>query len=633
MCVALALVCTLGYASAAWGVYEREFISQDDFRAGIADGLGFTSGLGGLTLNTCMNSAPYLWAPSPTDGVVSKIDARTGFELARYRIGPAGANWSPCAVANDDQGNAYIACSCPGSVGRVVLILTNGTIDRNHDGLTSTSGDYNCDHQIGPTEILPWGADERVAVVCEVGATGSSPSSLAFDPQGYLWVTLWSDCKAVKIDIKTGAVVAEVPVVGKPDRILMGQGSSLWVLSGDNRTLSEIDLLKCALKQYFNLKDCAPGGMCIDQDGKLWIGNLTGGLLCLDPTKSEWTTYPGDEGVGCAGLAIDNSGDIWAAEPSTGEVARFSRYDGSLMAAVQLGKTAASVSVDHDGYLWALLDGYGGAVRVDTRLNKCIATATTGVAPFSSTSFASSVTDRGYLPSGCWRTVLDSHIDGAGWGKVTWTGVENGCTVKVEVRTSDSPETLATAPFLVAMNGMRFPAPNGRYIELRATMQSRGSATPILYGLKVEGTNLPPNLKNAVATVPIIGKHDHTMESVGITGVKDPEDDPFEIVITGVTQDEPVLGLGPGDKSPDAIGVGGSSVWLRGERDEGTPDKPGNGRVYWVAFKATDSLGAVSTGKVKVQVPFSIKTTDVAIEDKDRYDSTKDLFRNMAKAE
>ncbi|MCL5104824.1 MAG: hypothetical protein M1133_12020 [Armatimonadetes bacterium] len=627
VCVALALVGMM-LASAAWGVYEREFISQEDFRAGIAEGLGFTSGLGGLSLNNCTNSVPHLWAPCPGDGVVCKIDARTGFELGRYRIGPAGANWSPCAVASDDKGNAYVACS--GSGGRIVMILADGGIDRDNNGKTSTSGDYDGNHQIGPLETLPWVNDERVATVCEVG---SDPSSLAFDPQGFLWITLRSECKAIKLDTRTGAIVGATPVVGKPSRIMMGQSNSLWVLSRENSALSEIDLLTGALKRYFSLENCDAAGMCVDSDGKVWIANLAGGLITLDPTKGTMTGYAGDDGVGCAGLAVDSSGDIWAGIPSTGEVARFSRFDGSLMAAIGLGWPVESLTADHDGYIWALSERAGLAMRINTMANKCVATAPTAIGPFSSTPFAAVTTDDGYLPNGCWRTVLDSKIDGAGWGRVYWNGIETGGTVTVEVRTSDSLETLPVAPFQIVMNGIGFTESNGRYMELRATMRSSGYATPVLYGLRIEGRNLAPNLRDAVATAPIIGKHDHTMESVSVMGIKDPEGDPFEVAITGVTQDEPVLGLGPGDKSPDAIGVGGSSVWLRGERDEGTQDKPGNGRVYWVSFKATDALGAISTGRVKVQVPLTIKTTDVAIDDKDHYDSTKDLFRNMAKAE
>jgi len=87
------------------------------------------------------------------------------------------------------------------------------------------------------------------------------------------------------------------------------------------------------------------------------------------------------------------------------------------------------------------------------------------------------------------------------------------------------------------------------------------------------------------------------MVPVGILGVADLEDTRVEVTITGVTQDEPVDGLGDGDTSPDAV-LQGASVLLRAERTG-----QGTGRVYRVTFTAADSGGAACTGSVTVCVP------------------------------
>jgi len=84
-----------------------------------------------------------------------------------------------------------------------------------------------------------------------------------------------------------------------------------------------------------------------------------------------------------------------------------------------------------------------------------------------------------------------------------------------------------------------------------------------------------------------------------------------------------VAGLSEDDVSPDAV-ISDKGVFLRGEYDEGTPDKPGNGRVYYVTFRATDALGASTVGKVKVIVPTGILPTDKAYDDGQKYDSLKD---------
>lgn len=116
---------------------------------------------------------------------------------------------------------------------------------------------------------------------------------------------------------------------------------------------------------------------------------------------------------------------------------------------------------------------------------------------------------------------------------------------------------------------------------------------------------------------------DNKLRPVEIIGIRDPEGDSVQVTVTGITQDEPTSGLREGDSGPDAVGVGTSYAWLRGQCDLGAVDKPGNGRVYTVAFKATDSLGACATGKVRVTVPYGSPYSSRVIDDGQKFDSTK----------
>ena len=105
----------------------------------------------------------------------------------------------------------------------------------------------------------------------------------------------------------------------------------------------------------------------------------------------------------------------------------------------------------------------------------------------------------------------------------------------------------------------------------------------------------------------------HKMRLVEIIGVTDPNNDPVTLTVTGVTQDEPVNGLGDGNTSPDAV-VQPGKVLIRAERAG-----VGNGRVYQVNFTAADGRGGVCTGSVRVGVPLDLQ--GVPVDDGQVYNS------------
>jgi hypothetical protein len=106
------------------------------------------------------------------------------------------------------------------------------------------------------------------------------------------------------------------------------------------------------------------------------------------------------------------------------------------------------------------------------------------------------------------------------------------------------------------------------------------------------------------------------MEEIDVLGVTNTQGEPAEITVIGITQDEPVNGLGDGDVSPDGMGVGTSTAQVRAERS-GT----GNGRVYEISYIAVDDSGAECVGSVNVSVPHNKKKE--AIDDGQYYDSTE----------
>lgn len=129
--------------------------------------------------------------------------------------------------------------------------------------------------------------------------------------------------------------------------------------------------------------------------------------------------------------------------------------------------------------------------------------------------------------------------------------------------------------------------------------------------------NNPPVCSKAVASPPTLWPPNHKLETVSVQGVQDPDRDPIQITIQGITQDEPVNGLGDGDTAPDGFGVGNHQAQVRRERAGN-----GNGRVYHLSFEATDGHGGSCTGRVTVGVPHDQGQGNKAIDDGQRFDST-----------
>ena len=126
--------------------------------------------------------------------------------------------------------------------------------------------------------------------------------------------------------------------------------------------------------------------------------------------------------------------------------------------------------------------------------------------------------------------------------------------------------------------------------------------------------NYPPNCSKAYAHPCVLWPPNFRFSKVKIKGVTDPEGDPLTMLITGVTQDEPLFGRKYGWLWPDAIVYHDFTAWLRAERSGF-----GNGRVYEISFIASDDQGNSCEGSVNVTVPHSKKKP--AVNDGQLYDS------------
>jgi TolB protein len=108
--------------------------------------------------------------------------------------------------------------------------------------------------------------------------------------------------------------------------------------------------------------------------------------------------------------------------------------------------------------------------------------------------------------------------------------------------------------------------------------------------------NSPPSCSALAAVPSAFERPDRRLHIVRVSGASDPDGDSVELEVTGVTQDEPVTGRGDHTR-PDARLLGAHTVRIRSERSP-----LGDGRVYRIAARVTDSHGATCTGVATVGV-------------------------------
>lgn len=170
--------------------------------------------------------------------------------------------------------------------------------------------------------------------------------------------------------------------------------------------------------------------------------------------------------------------------------------------------------------------------------------------------------------------------------------------------TPTTPIKLAFDESRTLMVNVSPPATTITGAEFAVTLTARGStddnsnSASIFLTVGEGDDNRAPVCSAAAANPSIIRQVNHKMIPVTIVGVTDIDNDPVQIKVTAISQDEGISGLGSGRTQFDASGVGTASAQVRAERSG-----MGDGRVYRIAFDAIDGKGGQCSGSVKVEVP------------------------------
>ncbi|QQR88657.1 MAG: SBBP repeat-containing protein [Myxococcales bacterium] len=305
---------------------------------------------GALTLSQSSQKYMHVWVANTGEGTVSKLDAETGKEVARYpsviangittKVGTMNHGalaWNvacgsysqvtgncPSRTSLDQDGNAYVANRAffaQGTITKYADYLNDAEKlqncdDRNGTDGIQTSHDKNGDGRIDvndPEEFIG-PADECILWTRNVGGTGATPRALAVGKNrdgaaGFVWVGMFGadhpDARAIwALDPYTGlpakrsddseikfghAAINEISTYGAVTDV---QGRIWFMSRGGNLGLAYIDTDTKAFHYVGNLPNKDLGyGITADRDGNIYVA-VTGGediFLRYNPNTQEYT--------------------------------------------------------------------------------------------------------------------------------------------------------------------------------------------------------------------------------------------------------------------------------------------------------------------------------------------------------
>jgi PKD repeat protein len=546
-----------------------------------------------LQLNAETRPFPFVYVANSGRGTAVRIDVNTGTILGEYRTAPDNRAKNPSRTTVDKLGNVWVTnrnenetrtidglTTAWGSATRIGLVVGgtrtdaagtpnpsgeylkppfeyNTCVDRNGDGLVRTSrglGNHlgwpntsGVDHDGGVETAL----DECIQLYVRV--RGVNTRTVAIDANNDAWIG-GSNNFHEKVDGETGQRVPDTAFdlgCGGYGGLIDGNGV-LWsarygqgLLRYDTRTRTGV-CLGNAHGDY---------GLGVDPvAGHIWHTNVGGGrVVKLNPAATTAATieigrYPHGNND-AQGVAVDSKGSVWVAHalynaPTIGRV----RTDGLFLGTSFLGPSAAGptgVAVDANGKVWAANYNTDNASRIDPEIGQKIAGTVpsgwydlvvglgSGANPYNYSDMTGAVAIGATSPSGFWSIQQDATAPGTIWKRIAWNGTTpQGTSITVEARAADSQSELPSRPFAVVSSGAPLAGVVGRFVEVRATLQTtERAATPVLADIRISA-NMPPSAADAAAET----KRD---TPVAVTlQASDPEGDPLTYAVV----DDPAHG-------------------------------------------------------------------------------------------
>jgi hypothetical protein len=498
-------------ATPAGGTYT----TSADFEKGRCVGVEYDSVADQLQLAKKPVTLPYLWVPNSNEATVSKVDTRTGRELARYRTCPR-TDANPSRTTVDQQGNCWLGNRQRGTVVKIGLLENGQCVDRNGNGRIDTSYDRDNDGNISPDELLPWGEDE--CVLCEILMVtdqeqtytpgtddvpyandywNPGPRGLAVDARGNVWVGTYGSERFYYLSGATGRIlqINDLHAFNHTSygAIMSGNGV-LWSAGYNRLAIDQSQLLRFDPQTgevtIINLGH-ATYGLGLDYLGHLFVAGWQNSKLSridVATGRVDWT----HEGLyESRGVVVTEDNDVWVANSAPGTVARWSN-DGQIKTQIVVGTTPTGVAVDAAGKVWVVNYGDEFIRRIDPATDSIdLSKRIVGALHYGYSDMTGIISRQITTRLGTWSVIHNAQMPNTPWdqGAISWHSDEpSGTSIKAQARTSNDQITWSVWQDLPnCTNGTRLTGLiPGRFIEVQLRLQSDAAdMSPVLKDLTI----------------------------------------------------------------------------------------------------------------------------------------------------
>ena len=208
-----------------------------------------------------------------------------------------------------------------------------------------------------------------------VFAVPGSPDWIAVDEA--VWISNKPKDTVARLDPKTNAVAATVPVGKRPCSGLAAGFGSLWVPNCGDETVSRVDLKTGAVTATIRTHIGNSEGSIVTGAGSVWlIIDAKGTLARFDPATNtvvaEIYVAPGSYGLAFGEDAV------WVTSTERSLVSRIDPHTNLVAETIAVGKAPRFIAAG-GGAVWTLNQGDGSVSRIDPKTNKVVATIEVGV--------------------------------------------------------------------------------------------------------------------------------------------------------------------------------------------------------------------------------------------------------------